>query len=113
MAYSVGKHGMDALDKIDGEVLLKSLRNMALTEGIERVVGFFKRCHPDSINGDRGSMRELSSMMVPPDNLVDEFERSWKKLRSSTFAGGFRGAVLELPFGQRSGEATSLGPNPI
>ncbi len=40
MAYSVGKHGMDALDKIDGEALLKSLRNMALTEGIERVVDF-------------------------------------------------------------------------
>ncbi|WP_456482981.1 H(2)-dependent methylenetetrahydromethanopterin dehydrogenase-related protein [Methanopyrus kandleri] len=71
MAYLVGRYGLDAFDRMDGKLLLRSLRNMALTEDVERVVDFFERCYVDLLSGDRESMRELSSMMVPPDKLVD------------------------------------------
>ncbi|WP_457620850.1 H(2)-dependent methylenetetrahydromethanopterin dehydrogenase-related protein [Methanopyrus sp.] len=71
MAYLVGKYGLDAFDRMDGELLLRSLRNMALTEDVERVVDFFERCYLNLLSGDRESVRKLSSMMVPPDKLVD------------------------------------------
>ncbi len=71
MAYLFGKYGLDALDRMDGDLLLRSLRNMKLTEDTERLVNFFERCYLDLLNGDRESVRELSTMMVPPNKLID------------------------------------------
>ena len=71
LAYLISKHGLNAFEMVDGKTLVRSLRNMALTEEVERIASSFERRCRDLINGDRESMRKLSSMLAPPGKLVD------------------------------------------
>ncbi len=74
MAYLIAKEGLDVFYRFSGDVLYRSLVNMALEEMGARIAECFHDNYVDLMEGTPETMRELSTMMVPPSVLAEEVE---------------------------------------